>query len=206
MFKKNKTVVLMTDFRTHDASVSELYGVIDSVNPDLKVHDLCHHIPPFSIRTAAYRLAQVFYHWAPGTFFVYAIYPDVGTDQLALLAESNTGHYFVAPNNGVLTFVDEFYGLSKIIPLDKEKAFHPNAKSHTSYGRDLYAYVAAQWASGFIQIAQEGAIYENNLFKLPFLKPKQDDSGVVGSIGIEDSYGNAWTNMDIVFLKSHGIT
>ena len=70
---KNKTIVLMSDFGTHDGSVSELYGVIDSVNPDLKVHDLCHHIPPFSVRRAAYRLSQVFYHWAPGTIFVCAI-------------------------------------------------------------------------------------------------------------------------------------
>jgi S-adenosylmethionine hydrolase len=195
----------MSDFGTHDGSVSELYGVIDSVNPDLKVHDLCHHIPPFSVRTAAYRLFQVFYHWAPGTIFVCAIDPEVGTDQIALLAESSTGHYFVAPNNGVLTFVDEFYGLSKIIRLHKEKALHPLAKSHTSYGRDLYAYIAARWASGLTRVDQIGVPYDQHLFRLPFAKPHHDALGVVGSIEIQDSYGNAWTNMDMDFLKSHGI-
>ncbi|OJU73450.1 MAG: hypothetical protein BGO07_04930 [Alphaproteobacteria bacterium 40-19] len=202
---KNKSIVLMTDFGTHDGSVSELYGVIDSVNPYLKVQDLCHHIPPFCVRTAAYRLAQVFSHWTPGTIFVCAIDPDVGTDQLALLAESTTGHYFVAPNNGVLTFIDEWYGFSKIISLDKEKVLHPMAKSHTSYGRDLYAYCAAQWASSAIQTDQIGTLYTHPLFRLPILKPKHDGRDIVGSIEIADSYGNAWTNMEADFVSRYGV-
>lgn len=206
MIRQNKAIVLMPDFGTSDGCVSELYGVIDSVNPALKVHDLSHHIPPFAVRTAAYRLFQVFSYWAPGTVFVCAIDPDVGTDQHAILAQSNTGHYFVAPNNGVLTFIDAFYGLSKVIGLDKEKALHPLAKSHTSYGRDVYAYVAAQWASGVIDSDHMGVPYEHALFRLPLIGPKDDVNGVMGAIEIEDSYGNAWTNIDVDCLNRNSVT
>jgi hypothetical protein len=63
-------LVLMTDFGLTDGSVSEVRGLIYSIDPTLNVSDLSHDIPPFSIRHAAYRLFQVAPYWPCGTFFV----------------------------------------------------------------------------------------------------------------------------------------
>jgi S-adenosylmethionine hydrolase len=198
-------LVLMTDFGLTDGSVSEVRGLIYSIDPTLNVSDLSHDIPPFSIRHAAYRLFQVAPYWPCGTFFVCVVDPGVGTNQEALLVKSKTGHYFVSPNNGILTFIEKFHGIQEVFLINQEKSMLPTAHSHTSYGRDLYAYVAAQLASGQITPDQVGAPYLQPLVGIPMYEPFSEEKHWIGTVEINDSYGNIWTNFDMNFLTENSL-
>jgi S-adenosylmethionine hydrolase len=56
------------DFGNFDGTVSELKGVIYSVDNNLKISDLTNEIAPFNILEAAYRLYQVAMYWPKGYY------------------------------------------------------------------------------------------------------------------------------------------
>ena len=120
----NGIVVYETDFGLKDGAVSAMRGVARSVSRDLILEDLTHEIPAFNIWEGAYRLNQTAAYWPPGTVFVAVVDPGVGTDRKNIVLATNSGHYFVAPDNGLLTLVAESLGVaevrdSQLIPLDR---------------------------------------------------------------------------------------
>ena len=59
----NSALVFQTDFGLKDGAVSAMYGVAFSVNPELRIFDLTHDIPPYNIWEASYRLIQTISYW-----------------------------------------------------------------------------------------------------------------------------------------------
>ncbi|MSO13300.1 SAM-dependent chlorinase/fluorinase [Rickettsiales endosymbiont of Trichoplax sp. H2] len=114
-------IVLLTDFGNFDGTVSELKGVIYSVDNNLKISDLTHEIAPFNILEAAYRLYQVAMYWPKGTIFVSVVDPGVGTSRKSIILKSKTGHYFISPDNGTLSFIDAFLSIEEVRQIDEEK-------------------------------------------------------------------------------------
>ncbi len=53
-----EALVLQSDFGVSDGAVSAMYGVAHSINPEIRIFDLTHDIPPFHIWEASYRLLQ----------------------------------------------------------------------------------------------------------------------------------------------------
>ncbi|WP_426195684.1 SAM hydrolase/SAM-dependent halogenase family protein [Massilia sp. DWR3-1-1] len=200
-------LVLYTDFGTKDGAVSEMKGVAYSVSPKLLISDLSHESPE-SIFAGAYRLHQVSPYWQSGTVFVTVIDPGVGTERLSVVLKTKKNHYFVGPNNGLLTFVAEHEGIAEVRQIDETiNRLKGSEDSHTFHGRDVFGYTGARLASGKIRFEQVGPrISADRLVLIPYLKPSHTGNVVKGMIPVLDvQYGNVWSNIPKTMFDRLGV-
>jgi S-adenosylmethionine hydrolase len=186
----------LTDFGTQDGAVSAMKGVAYSVSQDLLISDLSHENP--SIFEGAYRLFQTEQFWPDGTVFVAVVDPGVGTQRLSVVLETRTGHYFVGPNNGLLSLVAERDGIEALRQIDERVNRRPGSEeSHTFHGRDVFAYTGARLAAGVISFEQVGPpLSPRALISIPYRKPQRAGNKVSGIIPVLDvQFGNVWTNI-----------
>jgi S-adenosylmethionine hydrolase len=189
-------LVLLTDFGTQDGAVSAMKGVAYGVSQDLLISDLSHENP--SIFDGAYRLYQTEQFWPQGTVFVAVVDPGVGTARLSVVLKTRTGHFFVAPNNGLLSLVAERDGIEGLRQIDERVNRRPGSDdSHTFHGRDVFGYTGARLAAGVITFEQVGpSLPAQSLITLVYKKPRRAGAGVSGIIPVLDvQYGNVWTNI-----------
>src|SRR6266566_3264991 len=130
-------ITLLTDFGTVDSYVAEVKAEILSRVPDVTLVDVSHDVPPGDVRAAQYLLSRAWKRFPVGTIHLAIVDPAVGTERRALAAEA-AGHQFLAPDNGLLSFLPpdaRFVALP--VPRDAAPTFH---------GRDLFAPAAAHRA------------------------------------------------------------
>ena len=189
-------LVLLTDFGTQDGAVSAMKGVAYGVSQDLLISDLSHENP--SIFVGAYRLYQAEQFWPDGTVFVAVVDPGVGTQRLAIVLKTRTGHYFVGPNNGLLSLVAERDGIEALREIDERVNRRPGSDdSHTFHGRDVFAYTGARLAAGVIGLEQVGPLlHSQSLISIPYRKARHSGNKVSGIVPVLDvQFGNVWTNI-----------
>jgi S-adenosylmethionine hydrolase len=189
-------LVLLTDFGTQDGAVSAMKGVAYSVSQDLLISDLSHENP--SIFDGAYRLYQAEQFWPAGTVFVAVVDPGVGTPRLSVVLKTRTGHYFVGPDNGLLSLVAERDGIEGLRQIDEKVNRRPGSdESHTFHGRDVFVYTGARLAAGVIGFDQVGpAIPAQKLITIPFRKAQRTGNTLSGIVPVLDiQFGNVWTNI-----------
>ncbi len=189
-------LVLLTDFGTQDGAVSAMKGVAYSVSQQLLISDLSHDNA--DIFTGAYRLYQAEEFWPIGTVFVGVMDPGVGTARLSVVLKTRTGHYFVGPNNGLLSLVAERDGIEALRQIDERVNRRKGSEeSHTFHGRDVYAYTGARLAAGIIKFEQVGPLLPpQTLISIPYREPTLVDGKLTGLIPVLDvQYGNIWTNI-----------
>src|SRR6202050_1967125 len=105
------TIVFMTDFGTANDAVAICKAVILGIVPDVRIMDITHQVPPFSIEDGARMLAGVTPYYPPGTVFLVVVDPGVGTSRKAVIVKSKKGQYFVLPDNGLITPVADRDGI-----------------------------------------------------------------------------------------------
>jgi S-adenosylmethionine hydrolase len=191
-------LVLQSDFGLLDGAVASMKGVAVAVSPDIHIYDLTHQIEPFNIWQGALRLAQTAEYWPSGTVFVSVVDPGVGTDRKSIVLRTKSGHYFVTPDNGTLTFVVPRLGIDAVREIDEAVNRRKNSeKSFTFHGRDVYAYTAARLAAGVISFEQVGRELPPAVITIPHEAARFEDGVVYGNIQTDDgNYGNIWTNVD----------
>lgn len=201
-------IVLETDFGLQDGAVSAMKGVIYQVDPQLPIFDLTHEIPPQNVWEGAYRLVQTARYWPSGTVFVIVVDPGVGTARKSLVVKSKAGHYFVTPDNGTLTFIDESEGIDTVRIIDEKINRLPGSdRSYTFHGRDVYAYTGARLAAGKISFEGVGEQDHAPIIKLPHEAASHKNHTIFGSIPVLDiRYGNVWTNISAPLLDENKIT
>lgn len=185
-------ITLLTDFGTRDGYVAAMRGVIAAIAPDAIVDNASHEIAHGDITAGAFALERYWKLYPPGTVHVVVIDPGVGTARRALVATAD-GRVLVAPDNGVLTLVlDAAQSLS--IREIREPAYLRAQPSSTFHGRDVFAPVAAHIAA---RVAPDGvgpSIDDPVRLALPSAQ-RQGDAWV-GTILLEDRFGNLITNLD----------
>ena len=188
----NPVVTLLTDFGLRDHFVAAMKGVMLNINPDLRFTDISHLVPPQDIFSGAFTLHQACFCFPPGTIHLAVVDPGVGTVRKAM-AVSAGGHFFVAPDNGILTYVLEFQDDFSAYAITSERYFL-KPLSATFHGRDVFAPVAA-WLSRGIPLEQLGPALKNPVrLKIPSLR-KFKDSQIQGCILAVDHFGNLITNL-----------
>lgn len=204
---QSRALVFQSDFGLKDGAVSAMKGVAYSVSGDVQLFDLTHEIPPYNIREAAVRLRQTAPYWPAGTVFVSVVDPGVGSDRKAIVMKSKSGHFFVTPDNGTITFVAGFMGVEAIREIDEARNRLPRSgESHTFHGRDIFAYTGARLAAGIISFEQVGPLLDTAII-LPATRPSVNEEAIRGTIDILDvQYGNVWTNIGGGLLKESGLT
>jgi S-adenosylmethionine hydrolase len=192
MANSSSIITLLTDFGLRDHFVAAMKGVMLSVNPDLKLVDISHFVPPQDILTGAFTLCQACFCFPAGTIHLAVVDPGVGTARKAL-AVSAGRHIFVAPDNGLLTYVLESQEDCAAYEITAEHYFLKPV-SATFHGRDVFAPIAA-WISRGVPLHQLGPEVQDPIrLKIPPLT-KVKDGLIQGSILAVDRFGNLITNL-----------
>jgi S-adenosylmethionine hydrolase len=204
-------LVFQTDFSYKEGAIAAMYGVVKSVDRELEIMDATHEIPQYDIWSASYRLFQYMHFWPQGTIFVSVVDPGVGTHRKASVARTANGYFLVTPDNGTLTHLQKWVGVSEIREID-EKTNRLKGKNteDTSvfHGRDLFGYCAAKLASGKITYQQVGPEYPvDEIVTLPIHEPKLENGVVKGIFEIGDpNFGNLWTNIPLQLFTEAGFS
>jgi len=200
-------LVFQSDFGVRDGAVASMKGVAYGVQPKLAMFDLTHEIPAFNIWEAALRLKETAPYWPAGTVFVSVVDPGVGTERKSVVLKTKTGHFFVTPDNGTLTFVAEKMGIAALREIDENRHRLPGSRdSHTFHGRDLYAFTAARLAAGVIQFEEVGPALAPRVVVIPHQKAAFEQGALLGTIPILDvQFGNVWTNIDQATFAKLGL-
>ncbi len=97
-------IVLLTDFGLSDPYVGQMKGVIQCHAPGAPVLDLCHDVLPHNIAHASFILQSSLEHFPARAVFVCVVDPGVGSDRALLMARMQE-RFFLAPDNGLLSFL-----------------------------------------------------------------------------------------------------
>jgi S-adenosylmethionine hydrolase len=191
------TVVFMTDFGSVDDSVSICKGVMYSIAPELRIVDLTHQVTPFSILDGARFLYGASPYYPAGTVFVVVVDPGVGSTRKAVVVKSKRGQYFVLPDNGLMTLVQDRDGIESVREIENRDWMIGAALSSTFHGRDIFSPVAAHLAHGanWTEVGRE--LDTGKLVRLNVTAAKLDDRGLSGQVLAGDGpFGNLVTNID----------
>jgi S-adenosylmethionine hydrolase len=183
-------ITLTTDFGLSDHYVGAMKGVILSICPRARIVDISHGIGAFEIGEGAFTLAQAYPYFPRGAVHVVVVDPGVGTARRPNLAQA-AGHYFIAPDNGVLSMV---YAREKhkVRAISSARYFRQPV-SNTFHGRDIFAPAAAHLAGG-IAPARFGQLIADYL-RLDFDKPARTGRRTwTGAVLKVDRFGNLVTN------------
>jgi S-adenosylmethionine hydrolase len=185
-------ITLLTDFGTSDYFVGAMKGVILSINPETRIVDITHEIPPQDIRAGAFTLSALYQTFPAATIHVAVVDPGVGSARRPILV-SGGNQLFVGPDNGLFSFIYQHETGVRVFHLTNQKYFRQPV-SATFHGRDVFAPVAATLSKG-IQPEQLG-IEISDYMRLPDLKPKRKDAQTIeASIIHIDRFGNCITNL-----------
>jgi S-adenosylmethionine hydrolase len=185
-------ITLLTDFGIKDVYVGVMHGVILRINPAATIVDLCHDVPPQDVRSAAFVLSSAYPYFHEDTIHVIVVDPGVGSERRAIAMRTAHGT-FVAPDNGVLTYVLGRESLLEMVHLTNSK-YWLSPLSDTFHGRDVFAPVAAHLSLG-VPLSEFGpALRQPERFEIP--EPRLRSNGtIVGQVLYIDGFGNLITNI-----------
>jgi S-adenosyl-L-methionine hydrolase (adenosine-forming) len=185
-------ITLTTDFGTSDYFVGSMKGVILSANPDARIVDISHDIPPQDIEAAAFTLLAAYKSFPKGTVHVAVVDPGVGSSRSPILLAANE-QYFVGPDNGLFGYICEREENWQAFQITNESYFRQPV-STTFHGRDVFAPVAAALSRGTTPEELGSPITEfvklESLVPIPFVEGE-----IKGRIIHIDNFGNCVTNL-----------
>lgn len=182
-------VTLLTDFGTVDGFVGAMKGIILNRAPHATVIDITHDIPPQDIHCGAWALREAAATFPRGTVHVAVVDPGVGTARRPLLLSSR-GHFFIGPDNGLLSLASE-PGCPGWI-LDRP-TWHNQPVSSTFHGRDIFASVAGYLAAEISP--QDCGSPVSNWIKIEEPVSVQKTDTIQGQVLHIDRFGNLITNI-----------
>lgn len=197
------TVVFMTDFGVLDDSVALCKGVMYGITPNLRIVDLTHQVSAFSIRDGARFLFGATPYFPAGTVFVAVVDPGVGSSRKAVVVKSKLGQFFVLPDNGLMTMVEDRDGIEGAREITNSDWMIGAKVSSTFHGRDIFSPVGAHIARGD-DWTQVGPVVKE-LMRLDLKPVEISDRGLTGEvIAIDGPFGNLITNIDTDDLMKLG--
>jgi len=201
--KYPQTIVFMTDFGVVDDSVALCRGVMYSIMPEVRIVDLTHQVTPFSILDGARFLYGATPYFPAGTVFVAVIDPGVGSTRKAIVAKSKRGQYFVLPDNGLLTLVEQRDGIEGVHEITNPDWMIGSKLSSTFHGRDIFSPAGAHVARGDDWTKAGAEVTATSMVRLELKAARLDDRGATAEVIATDGpFGNLVTNLDAEdFLK-----
>jgi S-adenosylmethionine hydrolase len=186
-------ITITTDFGSPSGAMK---GVIWSIAPETQIADLTWEIKPQDVLEAAIFLDRQVFFYPDGTIHIIVVDPGVGTHRRPIAAKIGA-HYFVAPDNGVLSMLiaraEKEQWPVEIVHTDKPEFWMPNV-SDIFHGRDIFSPVGAHIAAG-VPLQELGTTIDDPV-RIPIPVPRKVDNGVQGQISvIYEYFGNIITNI-----------
>ena len=198
-------ITLTTDFGLRSGFAGVMQGVIYGLAPQVRIVEITHFVSPQNIREGGYTLGRAAPFFPEGSIHVYVVDPGVGTARRPLAAQLGS-HFFVGPDNGLLTPLIEVAGKDQqrveFVHLDRPRYWRPTI-SHTFHGRDLFAPVAAHLANG-IPLIELGTPIPDPV-RLDFWHPQRTESGWIAHVTSIDTFGNLTTDLPVTAIPDPSI-
>lgn len=196
-------ITLLTDFGLEDEYVGVMKGVILSINAQANIVDITHHIARHRIRQAALVLKSSFGFFPEGSIHVVVVDPGVGGIRDIVCLKCR-GHFFVAPNNGVLSVVVLENHADQAVSVTNGQ-FFLEPVSNTFHGRDIFAPVAAHLSMGIDMCRFGRPLSPEKIWKLDVSAPScSSGDRLEGEIVAVDHFGNLVTNIDMDTFRKLG--
>lgn len=189
-------ITITTDFGHKGPFAAIMKGVILGRFPAAKIIDLAHDIPAQWPPEAGFWVSKS-YEWFPaGSMHMAIVDPGVGTERDILIAECD-GHMFMAPDNGLLAQLFATCTSPQVYKLVQEKldTLDLPAPSATFHGRDIFAPVAADLASGQLSIS-DIAVKTDDWTPGWIDEPEVSKGKVSGVVVTVDTFGNLISNIE----------
>jgi S-adenosyl-L-methionine hydrolase (adenosine-forming) len=205
-------ITMLSDFGDRDIYVGVMKGVISQINPELRVIDLTHQIPPQNIAAARFCLMNAYPYFPDGTVHLAVVDPGVGGRRRAIAVEFAKG-FLVGPDNGIFSgllsqsaamlhqgaaqraMAQSARLANAVVELTNPDYWRTPQPSRTFHGRDIFAPVAAHLASG-VPLTELGNLIDSAaLVQLDIAECILTETGIVGSIQYIDHFGNLVTNI-----------
>jgi hypothetical protein len=194
--QRSGIITLLTDFGQRDGYVAAMKGVILGLHPTAVLIDLGHEVEPQNVAAGAFLLQTHFGCFPVGTVHVAVVDPGVGSARAALACYAN-GHFFVAPDNGLLDFCLNFPDLH-VVQLTQKK-FWRDTISSTFHGRDIFAPVAAHLCRGepLRHVGEPFTLQR----RLPASECRMEGATLHGQVVYIDRFGNLISNISAPRLQ-----
>jgi S-adenosylmethionine hydrolase len=196
----NPLITLTTDFGLSDHFVGVMKGVIAGIAPKARIVDICHDIAAYNVAEAAFVISEASPYFPKGTIHVVVVDPGVGSSRRPLLSEAG-GHFFLAPDNGVLSMV--FGAARHTVRVISNPRMMRREISRTFHGRDVFAPAAAHLAKG-VKPPVFGKLIHDAIRINVAANASIGGSSWRGSILKADGFGNLITSFPIAQVA--GIT
>jgi S-adenosylmethionine hydrolase len=185
-------ISLTTDFSSRDPYIGMMKGVIAGINPAANVIDLAHDLPAQDVRAACFVLKGAFHYFPPGTIHVAVVDPGVGMARAVLCAHAQR-HTFLAPDNGLLSFLWTGEHEAKVYRVKNHRFFLSHV-SNTFHGRDVFAPVAGHLSLGTPPGEMGPGVADCVTLDLPDVS-FNGNSDLTGEVVYVDGFGNLVTNI-----------
>jgi len=194
-------ITLTTDFGHRSGFTGVLKGVIYGIAPNVTVVDIGHGIAAQDVHEGALTLWRACKFFPKDTIHIYIVDPGVGTARRALAANLGS-HFFVGPDNGLLTPIIEDAERAdqplKFVHLDNPKYWLPKV-SRTFHGRDIFSPVAAHLSNG-IPLAELGSFIHDPV-RIKMVRPEKTSTGWIAHVTLIDNFGNLATDFPAEALQ-----
>ena len=194
-------ITITTDFGHQGPFVGVMKGCILTRFPEARIVDLTHEIVVHWPAEAGFWLARAFGYFPAGSVHVAVVDPGVGTARNVVAVRAD-GHYFLAPDNGLLAPLVSRAREALIVrvgtvELARIGVQHPSATFH---GRDVFAPLAAELAAGRSRLEDLGETV-STLVPSWVEEPAVEARSVAGVVITIDHFGNLITNIDAVLIE-----
>ncbi|MEI6409851.1 MAG: SAM-dependent chlorinase/fluorinase [Bacteroidota bacterium] len=133
-------ITLTTDFGARDFYAGALKGALIKRHRALQLVDISHEIKPFDIVQGAFVLQNTWPEFPEGTIHLVGVHCVYGPEA-RFIAARYAGHYFLAPDNGLLSLLFEHLPENDLRSLGRGAAGHFPVK-------DVFADAATHLAQG----------------------------------------------------------
>jgi S-adenosylmethionine hydrolase len=191
-----KVIGFMTDFDVKDDAVGICKAVMDGIAPGVRILDITHQSEPFNIAMGARFLAGSAPYFPKDAVFVVVIDPTVGSTRKAIIAKSRVGQFFVLPDNGLLTLVQDRDGIVEAHEITNPAWMIGSGISSTFHGRDIFSPAGAHLARSEDFRLAGPALDVAKLVRLDLKNATIDEQGLHGLvIGTDGPFGNLVLNV-----------
>ena len=192
--KRPNLITLTTDFGLQDAYVGQIKGAILRRNIQARIIDLTHAIDAHDILAAAVTIRSSYHYFPKQSVHMIVVDPGVGSQRKILVLQADN-HIFLAPDNGIFTFLIRDIKQIDAVHRISNRSLFPDEISATFHGRDIMAPVAAALAEG-MKISEVGpSIQIEDCLQLAIPKTQLDEHGILGRVIHIDRFGNIQTSI-----------
>ncbi|HEV7714390.1 MAG TPA: SAM-dependent chlorinase/fluorinase [Steroidobacteraceae bacterium] len=201
--KPSGVITITTDFGHQGPFVGVMKGVILSRLADARIVDLTHEILVHWPAEAGFWLLRAFGYFPPGTVHIAVVDPGVGTSR-DIVAVTAGGHWFLAPDNGLLAPIVGRHRDASVVKLTAARLtkFGIHSPSATFHGRDIFAPLAAELASGRA-VPKDLGDGVTSVVPAWVDEPAVEPGMVTGVVITTDHFGNLISNIDGALIEKY---